>query len=817
MKKSIGSGRGSVYNILLKALQTGDKYGYEICKEIEEKSNGMYILKQPSLYSGLKRLEAQNLISSYWRDSDLGGRRHYYSLTESGRQKIENSTFSWEDTRNDLVDSLFEKSELEQSLDDVANDVNQLKEESEKTDNLQNDIDDIISSTQFLADKQNQSESTISQNDYQQNNDLFSMFGNFDTENKEDSNNNENEENVANNFDEMDQTILRNNLEQEEDYQQKFENNESQNYDNENVDVQVQEINDEQSNNESSSLFDYISEYEDLIDEENLNEEMFGNEDITEETQNLADKEIDCKNEQDQQLDLFSFVNNNNTEIEEVEEEQIIEENDKDNYQDIINNFTTINYSSPKGQNNEHEEETTQEFENETIEFNEDTNIEQYNSYFTEQNSQQNQNIEYSELKNETDNKVILPKSNTDFIAQYHSENISNSSFVDDVKMQSAESSNFFSNNFESDNSLFNFNFEDVQNDDKQEDYLDSTTQTFEDDISTKFNDFVSKDTNLEQTESFENIEKPEEININYENIFGDMIANNADNYVSESQILEEQSSDNLQENIEDNSIQNKKFIESTNTNISDDLPRVTPKYNDINRTLTLDQEMINEINNNYYAENPFEKFDRINNQYAEQSQNEQQNTYENEPVYFENNAEKNLPFDKKYANLMTSLDMPDYQIRYYKKQNENKHTHSKFLSINKLNLVHSFIISLIICLFTTITLVCSQSLSGVQIALYVVSYCFAFLFLIANFILYMLDKTKKISKLKNKSLLYNTFFAIIIIVLSLSINIFYGMNLHNISNYLASFILPICYAIMLFVFPALKKILSKLSYFYTD
>ncbi|HBB45199.1 MAG TPA: PadR family transcriptional regulator, partial [Clostridiales bacterium] len=105
MKKSIGSGRGSVYNILLKALQTGDKYGYEICKEVEEKTNGVYILKQPSLYSGLKRLEARNEISSYWRDSDLGGRRHYYSLTDAGRKRIENSNFSWEDARDGIVDS----------------------------------------------------------------------------------------------------------------------------------------------------------------------------------------------------------------------------------------------------------------------------------------------------------------------------------------------------------------------------------------------------------------------------------------------------------------------------------------------------------------------------------------------------------------------------------------------------------------------------------------------------------------------------------------------------------------------------------------
>ena len=30
-------------------------------------------------------MEEQNLISSYWRDSDIGGRRHYYSLTSYGK------------------------------------------------------------------------------------------------------------------------------------------------------------------------------------------------------------------------------------------------------------------------------------------------------------------------------------------------------------------------------------------------------------------------------------------------------------------------------------------------------------------------------------------------------------------------------------------------------------------------------------------------------------------------------------------------------------------------------------------------------------
>ena len=127
MKQSIGSGRGSVYNIIMKALQSGDKYGYEICQEVEQKTNGNYILKQPSLYSGLKRLESQKLVESYWGDSDIGGRRHYYRLTEQGRRKIEQTNFSWEDERNDLVDSMFQKSELEKNIDNIKEDLQDAK------------------------------------------------------------------------------------------------------------------------------------------------------------------------------------------------------------------------------------------------------------------------------------------------------------------------------------------------------------------------------------------------------------------------------------------------------------------------------------------------------------------------------------------------------------------------------------------------------------------------------------------------------------------------------------------------------------------
>lgn len=77
--------RGSVNTIILKTLINGDKYGYEIIKEVEEYSMGKVILKQPSLYSSLSRFEDKGIVTSYWGDSDIGGRRHYYHLTEKGK------------------------------------------------------------------------------------------------------------------------------------------------------------------------------------------------------------------------------------------------------------------------------------------------------------------------------------------------------------------------------------------------------------------------------------------------------------------------------------------------------------------------------------------------------------------------------------------------------------------------------------------------------------------------------------------------------------------------------------------------------------
>ncbi len=99
--------RGHINTIILRALYEGDKYGYEIMNDIELKSHGQYSLKQPTLYSALKRLENQGYIKAYWKTDEVssGGRRKYFKLTESGKEITEKNLAEWEYSRT-IIDSL---------------------------------------------------------------------------------------------------------------------------------------------------------------------------------------------------------------------------------------------------------------------------------------------------------------------------------------------------------------------------------------------------------------------------------------------------------------------------------------------------------------------------------------------------------------------------------------------------------------------------------------------------------------------------------------------------------------------------------------
>jgi DNA-binding PadR family transcriptional regulator len=99
--------RGHTDTIVLRILSDGDAYGFEIYNRILEKTGTRYELKETTLYSSYKRLEADGCITSYWGDETQGGRRKYYRITGKGKEVFEQNMRDWKFTQkiiNDLLE-----------------------------------------------------------------------------------------------------------------------------------------------------------------------------------------------------------------------------------------------------------------------------------------------------------------------------------------------------------------------------------------------------------------------------------------------------------------------------------------------------------------------------------------------------------------------------------------------------------------------------------------------------------------------------------------------------------------------------------------
>ena len=84
--------RGHIDTIILLSLVDGDKDSNEIRKNIEDRSDNKFSVKQGTFYSAMQRLVKQSLIKEYRSSATDGIRRKYFSLTEKGeKQQIANT------------------------------------------------------------------------------------------------------------------------------------------------------------------------------------------------------------------------------------------------------------------------------------------------------------------------------------------------------------------------------------------------------------------------------------------------------------------------------------------------------------------------------------------------------------------------------------------------------------------------------------------------------------------------------------------------------------------------------------------------------
>ncbi|WP_339219421.1 PadR family transcriptional regulator [Paenibacillus sp. FSL W7-1332] len=97
--------RGNIDTFILRVLSDGDNYGYQIIKEISLRSGNRFELKEPTLYSSLRRLEKQGFIRSYWGEETQGGRRKYYTISQEGQGRLRHNQEEWKAAR-EIIDIL---------------------------------------------------------------------------------------------------------------------------------------------------------------------------------------------------------------------------------------------------------------------------------------------------------------------------------------------------------------------------------------------------------------------------------------------------------------------------------------------------------------------------------------------------------------------------------------------------------------------------------------------------------------------------------------------------------------------------------------
>jgi PadR family transcriptional regulator, regulatory protein PadR len=97
--------RGTVEYCVLALLQDGERYGFELVRELSE-VDGL-VTSEGTIYPLLTRLRKDELVTTFWQESESGPPRRYYRLTDAGKAALADFTSDWARFR-DSVDAILE-------------------------------------------------------------------------------------------------------------------------------------------------------------------------------------------------------------------------------------------------------------------------------------------------------------------------------------------------------------------------------------------------------------------------------------------------------------------------------------------------------------------------------------------------------------------------------------------------------------------------------------------------------------------------------------------------------------------------------------
>ena len=89
---------------ILQLIKNKDMYGYEITEQLS--NYGLDMVAQGTIYPLLMKLEKENLVTSYLKESNFGPPRKYYSITEEGNKYIVNFKDVWKNISTTITEIL---------------------------------------------------------------------------------------------------------------------------------------------------------------------------------------------------------------------------------------------------------------------------------------------------------------------------------------------------------------------------------------------------------------------------------------------------------------------------------------------------------------------------------------------------------------------------------------------------------------------------------------------------------------------------------------------------------------------------------------
>lgn len=89
--------KGLLEGCILTIISRGETYGYAICEALN--GYGFKDLNEGTVYPILTRLEKSGWIQCEKRKSPFGPKRKVYSLTEAGKNRLEDFKHAWMDIK----------------------------------------------------------------------------------------------------------------------------------------------------------------------------------------------------------------------------------------------------------------------------------------------------------------------------------------------------------------------------------------------------------------------------------------------------------------------------------------------------------------------------------------------------------------------------------------------------------------------------------------------------------------------------------------------------------------------------------------------